>query len=102
MAAGLPAPLPYRVAGLFDGPAVVVGRLLLKWSISMIVAILSTVGVLGLAVIIAGCVLPNPDAERIARINARRERERIHHRERAARRRRLEKAARARTAGGEK
>ena len=68
----------------------------------MIVAILSTVGVLGLAVIIAGCVLPNPDAARIARINARRERERIHARERAARRRRLEKAARARTAGGGK
>ncbi len=51
----------------------------------MVAAILATVGVLALAIMAAGLMLPNPDAERIDRINAKRERERIRHRERAAR-----------------
>ena len=51
----------------------------------MVTAILATVGVLALTVLVVGLLLPNPDAELIEKINARRERERMRHRERASR-----------------
>ena len=51
----------------------------------MVATLLSVIGIVALALLCIGLLLPNPDAARIDRINARRERERVKARERAAR-----------------